>query len=161
MKIGLISDTHGHRPALEAAVKAVGTVALWLHAGDYSQDAALLAKLSGVEVVAARGNCDGMSQAKPDEFVAVGGKKLWLTHGHRYHVRGGSDELAWWAKEFEVDAAVYGHTHIGEIRQVNGIWIINPGSAAMPRDNLASCAVLTIGEGGVITVERIALDVFS
>ena len=39
MRIGVISDTHGNIPALSKAIKAVGKVDQWLHAGDHSWDA--------------------------------------------------------------------------------------------------------------------------
>ncbi|MCX7781368.1 MAG: metallophosphoesterase family protein, partial [Negativicutes bacterium] len=52
MRIGVISDTHGNATAIRKAVIAAGPVDMWLHAGDFSQDANVLADLSGLPVTA-------------------------------------------------------------------------------------------------------------
>ena len=39
IRIGVVSDTHGDFQALEQVLDQAGEVDLWLHAGDYSQDA--------------------------------------------------------------------------------------------------------------------------
>jgi len=59
MNIGVISDTHGDAAAIRRVVAAVGPVDMWLHAGDYSKDANILAALTGLPVTAVAGNCDG------------------------------------------------------------------------------------------------------
>lgn len=157
MRIGVISDTHGSRPAIGRAVAAAGKVDMWLHAGDYSQDAAFLAELTGLPVTAVAGNCDGQTAAKVDEFISAGGKKLWLTHGHNCRAGERTAELAWWGRKYGVDAVIYGHSHIPDITLADGLLIFNPGSPWKPRGNHApSCGILKI-DGGEITAEIIAL----
>ncbi len=143
MRIGVVSDSHGDRNALLKAVKVAGPIDLWLHAGDYSQDAEALAA-TGVSVFAVAGNCDGASAAKPDEFTSAANKNIWLTHGHRYHVKNGLQELTWWARHYEVDIAVYGHTHIPEIISTDQLLIVNPGSIARPRWAYPTFAIISI-----------------
>ena len=84
MLIGVISDTHGDHGAIERAVTAAGTVDMWLHGGDYSQDSHYITKITGLPVIAVRGNCDGYPDAKVDEYIDVGAVKIWLTHGNRF-----------------------------------------------------------------------------
>jgi len=150
VKIGVISDTHGDQLAIKRAVAVVGPVDLWLHAGDYSQDARFITRISAGKVIAAAGNCDGSTAVgKIDEFIDVGGKKIWLTHGHRYNVKNGHHELAWWARQFEADIVVYGHSHIPEVAWVQDLLVFNPGSAAHPRWHIPTCGLIEIHEGKV------------
>jgi putative phosphoesterase len=150
MRIGVISDSHGSVTALRKAVAAAGQVDMWLHAGDYSQDAPRLAALTGLPVTAVAGNCDGLTDAKVDEFIAAGGRKIWLTHGHRYHAKDRGGELIWWGRQYGVDVIVYGHSHIPERSWQDGILLFNPGGAVHPRGgSAASCGVLTIAGGDI------------
>jgi putative phosphoesterase len=148
MKIGVISDTHGNIAAIRRAVIAVGAVERWLHAGDYSQDGAFLAELTGLEVTTVAGNCDGTTDAKVDEFLEVGGKRIWLTHGHRYRAKDRTNELVWWGRQSGADIVVYGHSHVPDISWHDGLLVFNPGSTYHPRGGYAaSCGLLTITDG--------------
>ena len=155
MRIGIISDTHGSLRAIRQAVSVVPPVDLWLHAGDFSQDASFLAQITGIPVTTVKGNCDGMAEAKYDEFLSLAGKKLWLTHGHRYAVREDIKELVWWAHKYHVDIVVFGHTHVSLIVKNDNVLLINPGSAARPRNNGASCAILEIDKDNMLKSEII------
>lgn len=130
---------------------------LWLHAGDFSQDAAFLAELTGLPTRAAAGNCDGATTAKPDEFVEAEGVRIWLTHGHRYRAKERGDELTEWAIRYEADVVVFGHSHVPEISRRGGVLLVNPGSAALPRGGRGpSCGVIQIKDG-VIDAELVSL----
>lgn len=147
MRIGIISDTHGDQAAIRQILKVITDVDLWLHAGDCSQDAEYLATLTAVPVTAVRGNCDGHTAAKIDEFIEADGRKIWLTHGHRYHVKQGTQEIAEWGKQYGMDVVVYGHSHVADQHWYEGIFIFNPGSAY---GSNATCGVLEIDHGGKI-----------
>jgi putative phosphoesterase len=151
MKIGVISDTHGDQAAVRQAVKAVPDANMWLHAGDYSQDATYLAGLVAVPVYAAKGNCDGQTIAKIDEFVEVAGKKIWLTHGHRYSVKQGVGELVQRGSQYGMDVVIYGHTHLPDNKCHGNLLIFNPGSVAEPRSGQGTCGILNIDNEGKIT----------
>lgn len=152
MRIGVISDTHGDLHAIERAVKMVGAVELWLHAGDHYQDSRKLQELTEAPVIAVLGNCDGSAAAKPDEFIDLPGCHIWLTHGHRYHIRDGRDDLRYWAKTFSAQVVVYGHTHIPDMFWDQDLLIFNPGSASRPRGGFAaSCGLLNLSASGVIS----------
>jgi putative phosphoesterase len=151
MKIGVISDTHGDHRALEKAVSRTGVVDLWLHAGDLSQDGRILGELCGLPVVSVAGNCDGRTEAKLDEFIEVAGSRLWLTHGHHYEVRHGNTHLKFWARRYEIQVVIYGHTHLPDIHWDQDLLLFNPGSASQPRGGFsASCGLLTISDAGQI-----------
>ena len=69
MRIGVISDTHGVKKAMDRVILDAGKVDLWLHAGDYSQDAPYLEAKTGVPVYAVCGNCDVYEDRGPVELV--------------------------------------------------------------------------------------------
>ncbi|MBP2645947.1 MAG: phosphodiesterase, family [Firmicutes bacterium] len=145
MRIGVISDTHGHTSTIKRAIDIVGQVDMWFHAGDHSRDSQVLAKLSGLPVVAVAGNCDGSSDAKVDEFIDIDNKRIWLTHGHRYQRGELTETLVWWARQYGVDAVVYGHSHVPTMLRLEDVLVFNPGSAALPRGGShASCGVLLV-----------------
>jgi putative phosphoesterase len=151
MKIGVISDTHGSQGSIRKIVDAAGNVDLWLHAGDYSQDAQYVTALTGDKVTAVKGNCDGQTTAKIDEFIEVCGKRLWLTHGHRYDVKQGLYELLWWGREYEADIIVYGHSHVPELKWIGDLLVFNPGSALYPRFGQPTFGILEInGQGKIL-----------
>lgn len=133
MIVGVIGDSHGDIHFIEQAVAIAGNVDLWLHTGDFCRDAQLMASMVDVPVKFVTGNCDARSDAKPDEFMELGGYRIWLTHGHRYGVKQNLDELRYWARQFEADIVVYGHTHQSDITLDSGKVLFNPGSIAMPR----------------------------
>ncbi|HWR39007.1 MAG TPA: metallophosphoesterase [Patescibacteria group bacterium] len=144
MRIGVVSDTHGNTRMLRRAVAAAGPVDQWLHAGDYSQDARHLIGWSQVPVTTVAGNCDGRVDLPLDEYVDVGGKKIWLTHGHRYSVKQDLVDIIWWGGQYEVDIAVFGHTHVPYCQRHGSLLVFNPGSLGIPRFGRPTYGLLTI-----------------
>lgn len=144
MRIGVVSDSHGDLAAIGKVIAAAGPVDLWLHAGDYSRDASAFAGKSAAKVIAVAGNCDGRVKDKPDEFIAAGSRKIWLTHGHRYQVKQTNRELIWWARHYEADVVVFGHTHVPMIEESDGLLMVNPGSVSQPRWGRSTYAVIEI-----------------
>jgi len=148
MRIGVISDTHGDLATIRQVVKLLTDADMWLHAGDCIQDVECLKSLVAVPVISVRGNCDGnVAGTNIDEFVDVGTQKIWLTHGHCYGVKQGTQDLLRCGKKHEVVAVIYGHTHIPDNHWCEGILIFNPGSAYGSR---ASYGILDIDDKGQV-----------
>ena len=85
MRIGVVSDTHGNLHAPAPGTGPGREVDLWLHAGDYSQDAPHIEEKTGIPVYAVCGNCDSYTNRAPAELVTKQlGVTLAMTHGHRY-----------------------------------------------------------------------------
>ena len=147
MKIGVISDTHGDLGTILQVVNRITDVDMWLHAGDCSQDADYLRSLVNVPVCAVRGNCDGHTTAKIDEFIEVADCKIWITHGHRYWVKQSMQELVNWGKRYEANVIIYGHTHIVDNHWCEGMLLFNPGSTCGSR---CACGVLRITNGQIV-----------
>ena len=160
MRLGIISDTHGDKAAIRQAVVMAPPVDCWIHAGDHGQDGAFLEKVTTSPVYAVCGNTDLLEgREKPDAYLLMAGKHIWVTHGHRYNVKNGVHELSYWANQCETDIVVFGHTHEPLIERRDGVLFINPGSAARPRgDSVASFVVLTLSEQGEESVQLCRLD---
>lgn len=159
MKIIVVSDTHGNnRPFMEAAI-TIEKPDLMIHLGDYVSDAKKIAKVLDIDYVTVKGNGDyGTMAVNEDELIQINGKKLFLTHGHRYHVSFNQKDLYKRGLELGADLILFGHTHIPMVEKVNDIIIMNPGSPSIPRkwDKKRTFGLITIDEA--IEIEIINMD---
>ncbi len=125
MRIGLISDTHGIlRPAVFDLFRNVDHI---LHAGDIGSPDILTDLQTIAPVTAVWGNTDGFDVracAVGETEVELGGIRFALAHGHRVAE---FDQLAGIFPR--AGAIVHGHSHIPRDDLVNGIRLLNPGSA--------------------------------
>jgi hypothetical protein len=140
MRIGVISDSHGKRFALDRALKNVGEVDLLIHLGDLCSDAAYLEKSLEVPVVYVRGNCDFSGQAPCSREIEVEGKRIFLTHGHLYRVKWGTSYLVDFASKNGFDVVLFGHTHVPEVFWKGKTVFMNPGSVSLPRGSTGPTA---------------------
>ncbi len=133
VRIGVISDSHRLVSRAQLAVERMGDLVLVLHAGDHYSDAKWLEDIIDIPVTAVVGNCDLGSPGPLEEVVEVAGKKIMLTHGHFYNVKKGYRELAARGRQVSADLVVFGHTHVPEIINVDGLTLFNPGTLTQPR----------------------------
>ena len=146
MKIGVVSDTHTSMVALQRAIEVLGDVDAWFHLGDEARDIMRIADTLQKPIYAVRGNCDYMSDMPSSQVVEIGGKRFFLTHGHKYAVNHNTSLLCDEAYKLNCDAAIYGHTHIPLI-EYSKVRILNPGSTTKPLGGYkASCALITIDD---------------
>lgn len=148
MKAIILSDSHGRVGNLIEAVMNEKDADMVMFLGDVNRDIEefMLAcpKILVADVI---GNNDFFVKSVPeDRFFEFGGKKIFMTHGHKYNVRYSTALLAKKGKEMGADICLYGHTHRKDLDEVMGITVINPGTAS------ESYAVLEI-ENGEINVE--------
>ncbi len=152
MKILVISDTHGDTGKAGEAIRKNRDTDLVIHLGDYFRDAV---KLSGmfpeIPFEYIYGNCDFMTNGVPaDKLLEVGGKRIFITHGHRYSAKWGYENLFRKAEEQKADILLFGHTHVPDIVGRDGYIILNPGSTSEPRGNSdESYAIVEIRDGKV------------
>lgn len=150
MKVGVLSDTH--MPTIVTALPAVifelfKGVELILHAGDIVELSVLeeLQAIAPVEAVA--GNMDG-----PEVHACLPSKKILtlsrytvgLIHG-KFKIDVQKEMIR---KEFDhVDLIVYGHSHTPFWGNVNGVYMLNPGSPTDKRHApFNSVAILEAGD---------------
>lgn len=132
MKILIVSDTHRQNSNFFEIAKKHNPDRI-IHCGD--AEGSEYALTNGVEcpVDIVRGNNDYFSELPRELEVSVGGKKLWITHGHNYYVSMGNEKIMEEAKSRGVDIVCFGHTHKPEIEHGDGVIAINPGSLSYPR----------------------------
>ena len=158
MKIGIISDTHGNRKAIDKALKQFPEAELWLHAGDYTRDGEYLVERSPVPVKLIAGNNDIFfgNDYPQEELFVVHGQTIWLTHGHKQHVKWDLSGIAERAQEIGADIAVFGHTHEAVVEYARGVLLVNPGGATAWEKG--GYALLDIDENGRMTADLKQLD---
>lgn len=135
LKILVVSDTHGRLTKMEDLVKSYKDLDLIVHLGDHFKDARAVAGLTQTPIIAVHGNCDGwgLSQDRDYKVVETPGGRILLTHGHGYDVKRGVDRLLYKAEEEGAKAVLFGHTHQSYLEEIDGIFLMNPGSLEEPR----------------------------
>lgn len=138
--IGVVSDTHGSAAGLRWMAERLDGVDRLIHAGDCVGDGVWLAERLGVPLTAVRGNND-FSHAFPKEAaLTVEGVDVYVTHGHRFHVKWGLEMLMAEAYGRQARVCIFGHTHQQMMFLQNGCLFLNPGDAW-------SCALLRLQDG--------------
>lgn len=152
INIGVISDTHGLlRPE---ALETLSGSEMIIHAGDIGAQSILdqLEEIAPVRVI--RGNVDWepWTQHIPlRDFVEAGACSIYVLHDI------GTLDIDPVASG--VNMVIYGHSHKPDLREKDGVWYLNPGSAGPRRfDYPVSVARLEI-RGEKIETEILKLDV--
>lgn len=151
MRIGVISDTHRSICSIEQLGDMVRGLDMLIHLGDNVDDISIIEKYYKGKIINVRGNCDFSTSTPYDRIEEVCGKKIFLTHGHKYGVKENLLKLRYKALEADATIVLYGHTHIGQIDFEEGIWYINPGSVSEPRDGARSFAIINIEKESIET----------
>lgn len=134
MKILVVSDTHGKNKKLIERVKNLEKPDLMFHLGDYVADGLTISRALKISPIIVLGNGDHPSSGfKEEEIVEIKGKRILLTHGHRFGVNYSLNKLFYRAKELKADIALFGHTHVPTIEKIEGCILMNPGSPFSPR----------------------------
>ncbi len=161
--IGILADTHvNHFRQLPAfLVNQLRELDLIIHLGDCETFELLeeLNSLGDIMGVAGNHDCSAIREVFPDRVILqVNGKRLGLVHGHGCYLPFGLKRgLSSRFPRDNVDAILYGHTHVANKHIYDGILYFNPGStAARFPARRPSYGILTIDE--TITGEVFYLD---
>lgn len=151
-KILILSDIHGSLTWLRKAMERyraerAGDILLLgdelyhgprnpLPDGYAPKDVAQMLNTYADRILAVRGNCDSEADEMVLDFpilstysqVLAGCRRLFLTHGHVC----GPSRLP---RLRAGDVFFYGHTHVPVARREGEIFIVNPGSIALPKEN--------------------------
>nr|PZM89876.1 MAG: metallophosphoesterase [[Clostridium] cellulosi] len=151
MRIVVISDTHGNISNFERAIFQQPKADLFIHLGDHESDVDdIRLYLRGRNILSVSGNCDFGSQLPDVGETVVSGKRIFYTHGHRYHVKFGIDGVINEARRREADIVLFGHTHIPVATYEKGLYIMNPGSLGHPRGGSPTYGIIDITNAGVV-----------
>lgn len=152
MKILVLSDTHGEIDGARSAIALAGKLDMIIHLGDYFRDAQSLSDMyPGIPVEYVYGNSDFMiGEVECEKLLDIEGKRIFITHGHRYSVKWDYEKLYKKAEDLKADVLLFGHTHVAELITRENHYIINPGSISDPRDGTGeSYAVIEIKDGKI------------
>lgn len=181
MKLMFISDIHGSAYWLERAMEKVREecpeqiviLGDFLYHGPRNplpegydpQRVAQILNQHKNNIIAVRGNCDAEVDQMLLEFPMMAdymmilheGRRIFATHGHGFNI----EQLPPLADK---DVFIQGHTHIPVADRKAGIYVLNPGSISLPKENYPnSYGILSNGEfcvkdfdGGV--VKRISFN---
>lgn len=149
-KILVFADFHGSAESLSMAIEiskrekpdktvVCGDLFGWSHP---QHAATLVQQLEGV-LYLVKGNNDFSTAVSylpygMDESVVMFhfNRRLFFTHGDHY------DALRVPPILKQGDALIHGHTHVGRLTPVDGLYVCNVGSLARPRDGVPSYLVL-------------------
>jgi uncharacterized protein len=143
MRILVIGDSHGDFEMIEKAVESSMPIDILIHTGDCAKD--ILSCERGkwnFRVVSVLGNCDlyhddgRIGSIKSEEIVEAGGKRIFVTHGHKYGVKSDFNKIYYRALELGADIAVFGHSHLAMATMVDDVLLFNPGSCSTPRGRI-------------------------
>ncbi|WP_338750481.1 metallophosphoesterase [Bacillus sp. FJAT-52991] len=131
MKVLIVSDSHGWSEVLQQLKERYERkVDAMIHCGD-SELSADDPAVEGYFIV--RGNCDTENQFPYDIIEGVEGRRIFVTHGHRYNIKMSLMNLMYKAKEYEADLVFFGHSHLVGAESIDGTVFVNPGSITLPR----------------------------
>lgn len=134
MKILVISDTHGDLTKIYEVYKTLSAIDIIIHLGDCVKDAEELQTQLGIDVISVKGNMDGSYSDTDYKIFTTECGKLYLSHGHIENVKTSYQNILYRAEEEGCIAALFGHTHKPIYEELNGIYLINPGSLSLPAD---------------------------
>ena len=129
----IVSDTHGREENLERVLAEIGMPDALIHLGDSEGGEDTIPMLVTCPVYMVAGNCDFFSRLAKAQLVELGCHRILITHGHYHYVSVGIRDLAEEAKANGCDIAMFGHTHVAELVQEDGVTMLNPGSLTKPR----------------------------
>lgn len=130
MKVLVMSDTHSDAAVITRVIDQNPDVDAIFHCGD-SELAYSAPELQGVLKV--RGNCDHDIHFPTELVEEIDSKRIFMTHGHVYHIKTNLTALSFRAREVEADVVLFGHSHILGVELVDDILYVNPGSLMLPR----------------------------
>lgn len=123
----VLSDSHSHRERIEKLRPLFAENDYIVHLGDGQGDMRDVAREYPEKVFSVKGNCD-FSVGLDEGTIETEKLKILYCHGHKFGVKSGLERLAQYAKQKGCDVALYGHTHIADIRYVEGVLCVNPGA---------------------------------
>jgi uncharacterized protein len=158
LRIGVVSDSHGNLFMLDRALSMMKDADMFIHLGDHCFDMDKIAEKYNKPYETVTGNNECVSSPEYEKTLVLGGKRIFITHGHNHSVYYGVDRLYYKGLEEDADIVLFGHTHIQSLNREGNIIILNPGSVSRPRDSMPGCAVITIDGKGEIDVELLRIE---
>ncbi len=129
MRIIVFSDSHGDPSGMKSALKKHRHVDVVAFCGDGCNDLEEIRNsFRDKEYFAVCGNCDWYCSEPNIQEFEIAGKVIFMTHGHLFGVKQGTDRITDLARQNGYDIVLFGHTHKQLTSVEGGILLVNPGS---------------------------------
>ena len=130
MKTALVfSDSHGNTTVLRRLADVARETDYIIFCGDGLSDLNVFPNDVRAKTIAVAGNCDFTLDRDMDEkVVEIEKTKIYVTHGHKFDTKSGTDRVLARAKELGCTVAFYGHTHEQKEEVVDGVTLFCPGT---------------------------------
>ncbi len=150
MRVLVCSDSHGRLLDVYDAVEREMPDAV-IHLGDHYEDACdLRHSYPELPIYAVAGNNDWGCDAAWNAVITLEGIRIYMTHGHQEGVSFFScGRMVERAEAENCTLALFGHTHIVYLQQHGAVTVLNPGSISLPRQGVASYAMLSLAAGKI------------
>ena len=117
-KILVLSDNHGNLTNLKYILEAFqGEYDVLVHCGDSEFEREMVAALTDRPVYLAEGNCDYDFSGDGEEIFELAEHICFVTHGHRYGVNWGEEELLERAQDMGADIVFYALSGLSVLRR--------------------------------------------
>lgn len=130
MKFIVFSDSHEYTNGMDQAIARHPEIRHIIHCGDMACDMEYLRQVYGTthSICGVCGNNDFSAPEPYSHIVLCSGHKIYITHGHREHVKSSLYLLRQKTVENGCDICIFGHTHRPFFEEQDGLTILNPGS---------------------------------
>lgn len=130
MKFLVFSDSHKSTNGMDKAIEKHKDITHIILCGDVEDDCEYLEMVYGRThaICAVCGNNDFFSSTPLNRIVKCEGHLIYVTHGHKERVKGSLFGVVQASIEKGADLCIYGHTHIQNYEEINGIKVLNPGA---------------------------------
>ena len=130
MRLIVMSDSHGQFNHVRKIVEANKDSAdSFIHLSDGLEEFQDVHNMyQQLHFVAVKGNNDWGIMEQKVKIQPWGNALIMMTHGDNHDVKYGTSVLVEAAKQAKVDVALYGHTHVAQCEEIDGIHVINPGT---------------------------------
>ena len=158
MKALIFSDSHGDTMNMRRTIEKCADVNYVFFLGDGIRDVEKIKENFPDKIFyCVRGNNDWMSMLEnysDERIIEIEGKRILLTHGHKYNVKYTEQNLFYKAISENIDIVLFGHTHTPYEQYFStddgGVNMFNPGSIGKNHLGAYYFGRLDISESGVI-----------
>ena len=139
MKFLVFSDSHEYTNGMDNAIDLHKEINHIIHCGDMASDIEYLRQVYGAthSICGVCGNNDFSASDPYFRMIMSEGHRIYVTHGHREHVKSSLYMLKSNAASNNCDICIFGHTHTQLLEQNDGLTVLNPGSVGYFRREYA------------------------
>lgn len=154
MKVLICSDTHRRHDSFIKVMEKEGPFDMMIHCGDTEGGEYLINEVASCPSQIVMGNNDFFSDLPREVLFELGGRKVWVTHGHHYCVSLDTAIIKEEARAKGANVVMFGHTHRPLIEE-GEVLAINPGSISYPRqaNHRPSYIILNIDQNDIWNME--------